>query len=63
VRAVAGGVVTIRDSPERVKMVFVVRIKDSGGVIDRRVIKLCVVLEEFLVRKVNVELTMILRSC
>jgi hypothetical protein len=63
VRAVAGSVVVIRDSPEGVKMVFVVRMEDSSSVIDRRGIKLCVVLGEFLVRKVNVDLKMILRSC
>jgi hypothetical protein len=62
VRAVAGSVIIVRDGPERVKMVFVVRIEDSSSVIDRRVIKLSVVLGEFLVRKVNVELEMILRS-
>jgi hypothetical protein len=62
VRAVAGSVVIVRDGPERVKMVFVVRMEDSSSVIDRRVVKLSVVLREFLVRKVNVKLKMILRS-
>jgi hypothetical protein len=42
--AVAGGVVIVRDGPERVKVVFVMRMEDRGGVIDRRVIELCVVL-------------------
>jgi hypothetical protein len=42
--AVAGGVVIVGDGPERVKVVFIVRIEDSSGVIDRRVIEFCVVL-------------------
>jgi hypothetical protein len=63
VQAVAGGVVIVRNSPERVKMVFIVRIEDGSSVIDRRVVKLCVVLGEFLVREVNIKLKMILRSC
>jgi hypothetical protein len=64
VQAVAGSVVVIRDSLEGVKIVFVVQIEDSSSVIiDRRVIKLCVVLGEFLVRKVNVNLKIVLRSC
>jgi hypothetical protein len=60
--AVAGSIMIVRDSPERVKIVFVMRMEDSSGIIDRRVIKLSVVLGEILVRKVNVELEMILRS-
>jgi hypothetical protein len=63
VQAVAGGVVIVRNGPERVKMVFIVRMEDGGGVIDRRVVELCVVLGKFLVREVNIELKMILRSC
>jgi hypothetical protein len=62
VQAVAGSVVVIRDSLEGVKIVFIVQIENSSSVIDRRVIKLCVVLGEFLVRKVNVNLKIILRS-
>jgi hypothetical protein len=62
VQAVAGSVVIARDSPERVKIVFVVRTEDSSSVIDRCVIKLSVVLGEFLVRKVNVKLKIIFRS-
>jgi len=58
--AVAGGVVIVRDSPERVKVVFIVRMEDCSCVIDRRVIELCVVLREFLVGEVNVELEVIL---
>jgi hypothetical protein len=50
----------IRDSPERVKVVFIVRVEDSSSVIDRRVIEFCVVLGEFLVREVNVKLKVIL---
>jgi hypothetical protein len=42
--AVAGRVIVVRDSLERVKVVFIVQIEDSSGVIDRRVIKFCVVL-------------------
>jgi hypothetical protein len=41
---VAGGVVIVRDSPERVKVVFIVRMEDRSCVIDRRVIEVCVVL-------------------
>jgi hypothetical protein len=62
VQAVAGSVVVIRDSLEGVKIVFIVQIENSSSVIDRRVIKLCVVLGEFLVRKINVNLKIILRS-
>ena len=58
--AVAGGVVIVRDSPERVKVVFIVRMEDCSCVIDRRVIEFCVVLREFLVGEVNVELEVIL---
>jgi hypothetical protein len=42
--AVAGGVVIVWDGPERVKVVFIVWMEDSSGVIDGRVIKFCVVL-------------------
>jgi hypothetical protein len=63
VQAVISSIVVIRDSLEGVKIVFIVQIEDSSSVIDRRVIKLCVVLGEFLVRKVNVNLKIILRSC
>jgi hypothetical protein len=42
--AVAGRVIIVRDSLERVKVVFVMQIEDRSSVIDRRVIKLCVVL-------------------
>jgi hypothetical protein len=63
VQAVAGSVVIVRNSLERVKIVFIVRIENGGSVIDRRVIKLCVVLGEFLVREVNIKLEIILRSC
>jgi hypothetical protein len=63
VQAIAGSVVVIRNSLEGVKIVFVVQIENSSSVIDRRVIKLCVVLGEFLVRKVNVNLKIILRRC
>jgi hypothetical protein len=42
--AVAGDVVVVGDGPERVKVVFIVRVEDSSSVIDRRVIKFCVVL-------------------
>jgi hypothetical protein len=44
VRAVAGGVVIVWDGPERVKVVFLVWMEDSSGVIDKRVVKFCVVL-------------------
>jgi hypothetical protein len=60
--AVAGSIMIVRDSPERVKIVFVVRTEDSSSVIDRCVIKLSVVLGDFLVRKVNVKLKIIFRS-
>jgi hypothetical protein len=55
VRTVTSGVVIIRDGPERVKVIFVVRMEDSSIVIDRRIIKLCVALRQFLVSKFNVE--------
>jgi hypothetical protein len=55
--------VFVRNSLERVKVVFIVRIEDSSSVIDRRVVELYVVLGEFLVREVNVKLKIILRSC
>jgi hypothetical protein len=42
--AIASGVVIVRDGLERVKVVFIVRIEDRSSVIDRRVIKFCVVL-------------------
>jgi hypothetical protein len=60
VSAVASSIMIIRDSPERVKVVFIVRVEDSSSVIDRRVIEFCVVLGEFLVREVNVKLKVIL---
>jgi hypothetical protein len=62
VRAVADGVVIIEDGLERIKVVFIVRVEDSSGVIDKRVVKLCVVLGEFLTSEVNVKLEMILWS-
>jgi hypothetical protein len=58
--AVAGSVIIVRDSLERVKVVFIVRIENCSCVIDRRVIKFCVVLREFLVGEVNVKLKVIL---
>jgi hypothetical protein len=42
--AVAGGVVIVRDSLERVKVVFIVQIENRSCVIDRRIIKFCIVL-------------------
>jgi hypothetical protein len=42
--AVAGSVVIVRDSLERVKVVFIVRIENRSCVIDRRLIKFYVVL-------------------
>lgn len=60
VGAVVCSVVIVRDSPERIKVVFIVRVEDSSSVIDKRFIEFCVVLEEFLVREVDVELEMIL---
>jgi hypothetical protein len=42
--------------------VFIVQIENSSSVIDRRFVKLCVVLKEFLVREVNIKLKIILRS-
>jgi hypothetical protein len=41
---IAGRVINIRDSLERVKVVFIVQIENSSSVIDRRVIKFYVVL-------------------
>jgi hypothetical protein len=58
----SGSVVIVRDGLERVKMVFVVRIEDSSSIIDGRVVRLGIVLGEFLVRKINIELKIILRS-
>jgi hypothetical protein len=42
--------------------VFVVRIEDCSSVIDRRVVKLCVVLTQLCVSKVNVSNKVIFRS-
>jgi hypothetical protein len=60
VSAIVGGVVIVGDSPECVKVVFIMQVEDSSSVIDRRVIKFCVVLREFLVREVNVKRKLIL---
>jgi hypothetical protein len=47
VRAVAR-VIIVRDFLKSFEVVFIVRIKDGDSVIDRRVVKLCVVLGQLL---------------
>ena len=52
-----------RDFPKSFKVVFIVRMKDGGSVIDRRVVKLCVVLGQFLMCQVNVKHEVIFWRC
>jgi hypothetical protein len=55
-------VVGIRYLPKSLKVVFVVRIEDCSSVIDRRIVKLCVVLTQLCVSEVNVSDKVIFRS-
>ncbi|KAF2023258.1 hypothetical protein EK21DRAFT_81346, partial [Setomelanomma holmii] len=55
VEAVALSIVIIRNLLERLKVVFVVQIEDSSGVINRRFIKLNVVLRDLLVSEVDIK--------
>jgi hypothetical protein len=61
-RPVSYAVVGIRYLPKSFKVVFVVRIEDCSSVIDRRIIKLCVVLTQLCVSEVNVSNKVIFRS-
>jgi hypothetical protein len=55
-------VIGIRYLLKSLKVVFVVRIEDCSSVIDRRIIKLCVVLTQLCVSEVNVSNKVIFRS-
>jgi hypothetical protein len=55
-------VVGIRYLLKSLKVVFVVQIEDCSSVIDRRIIKLCVVLTQLCVSEVNVSNKVIFRS-
>ncbi|EDU47332.1 predicted protein [Pyrenophora tritici-repentis Pt-1C-BFP] len=59
VDAVAGGDIGVRHLLERRKVVFVVRVEDRSGIVNRRVIEFFVVLGKLTMRKVNVRNKMV----
>jgi hypothetical protein len=61
--AVAHRVVIVRNNPERVKVVFSVQMENGGGIIGWSIIKLCIILRQFLMSKVNFEHKMVLWHC
>jgi hypothetical protein len=62
VRAVAR-IMIVRDFPESFEVVFIVRMKDGGSIIDRRIVKLCVVLGQFLMCQIHVKHEVIFWRC
>jgi hypothetical protein len=61
-RPVLYAVIGIRYLLKSLKVVFVVRMEDCSSVIDRRIVKLCVVLTQLCVSEVNVSDKVIFRS-